>query len=92
MLKQKTLNILLSRDEGRCAAAVRGVRKFTELPTLPFTMRKPISLCVPGGRNFGPMMASILELKQDIKKKLYFLVKMTQHNQLTIDIMSVMSQ
>lgn len=69
MLKQKTLNILLSRDEGRCAAAVRGVRKFTELPTLPFTMRKPISLCVPGGRNFGPMMASILELKQDIKKK-----------------------
>lgn len=39
MLKQKMRNILLSRDEGQCAAVVRGVGKFTKLPTLPCTMR-----------------------------------------------------
>ncbi|CAB1431638.1 unnamed protein product [Pleuronectes platessa] len=30
-------NIPLSRDEGQCAAVMRGVRKFTKLPTLPYT-------------------------------------------------------
>lgn len=46
MLKQKMWNILLSRDEGQCAAVVRGVRKFTKLPTLPYTMRRPVMLLI----------------------------------------------
>lgn len=42
MLKQKTQNILLSRDKGQCAAVVCGVRKFTKLPTLPQTIIPPV--------------------------------------------------
>ena len=51
MLKQKMRNIPLSRDEGQCAAVMRGVRKFTKLPTLPYTRGpwvKPVTLFITG--------------------------------------------
>lgn len=45
MLKQKMWNIPLSRDEGQCAAVVRGVRKITKLPTLAYTIRSQFRAC-----------------------------------------------
>lgn len=61
MLKQKTQSIPLTRDEGQCAAAVRGVRKFTKLPTLPCTIRsglRPVKLFIIGRGNSVSIRAS----------------------------------
>lgn len=72
MLKQKVQNIPLSRDGGQCAAVVRGVRKFSKLPTLPYTIRsqlKPVTLFIIGKGILFSQGCTHTEMKHQERKK-----------------------
>lgn len=85
MLRQKMRNIPLSRDEGQCAAVVRGVRKFSKLPTLPHTIKlwlKPVTLFIIGkGILFpkGPLHKCPHGDEPSEKNIQNFLISMTNH-------------